>query len=59
MQLISAQVRAGGSWSVENPDTSLLWSYGPVAALLRDGFDVQFDHVLMVLEFLEKMVLRS
>ncbi len=44
--LCLAQQRAGGFWSVENPGSSLVWSFGPIEALLRHGVDVNFDQCM-------------
>ena len=41
--LCGAQHRAGGFWSLENPETSLVWGYGPIGSLLELGADVSFD----------------
>ena len=44
--LCRAQQRAGGFWSIENPKSSLVWGFEPLASLLRFGIDVDFDQCM-------------
>jgi hypothetical protein len=43
------QHRAGGYFTIENPDSSYVWSYQPIASLLRCCVDVVFDQCTYML----------
>ena len=41
-KLCAALAKVGGFYSIENPLSSYLWGYGPIAKLRRSSFDVDF-----------------
>jgi hypothetical protein len=41
---------AGGFWTIENPDTSLLWAFGPVSGLIAGKPSARFDQCMYGLE---------